>query len=527
MEHHDEQLIGNGYGHTGKSLMLKETKKKKAKVDTIQISNGNTLTQCGGGFFDENAERHPILDNQFTQYGHTYIKGDVFHRIDDGQTQLVTIEGFKKDLSIVYATLKAEYYIQLEDTYIGTEEATVVGNGLYVKRISSSPMKTRLSLLGERRNTAMDPIHFKYIYTGKQGKEICCYKSINTNSKVSKPCIRCPNGEIPFGNTYAGGGGVDRGYQEAGFHCTFSVDSDTASCSTLQANFPKSAVHQRTVKDFLIGCIRNPDSSAYPKVGSIMLLHGSTPCQGFSLANRGGGFNDNVNNQETYQFMDAVEYFSPPFVTFENVEGIKTEDNKVYLQKMISRFLSLGYQARGCTLNAADYGDPQIRKRVIIFAAKDGLELPEVPPPTHGKGRHLLPYRTAGDTLGFLENINPLDFNGCIEATYNGSTVAMVGHVLKTAAVTDDDKYLTKDDPVPTILKQRTIRHYANMQRPLTRLERSLLQGFPPTHKFYGTDKEIHDQIGNAVPVGLASAIGRSVMDAIRKSYPQSFTTSG
>ena len=56
------------------------------------------------------------------------------------------------------------------------------------------------------------------------------------------------------------------------------------------------------------------------------------------------------------------------------------------------------------------------------------------------------------------------------------------------------------------------------MNRPLTRLEQSQLQSFPKTYKFKGTDDEIRDQIGNAVPVNLAYAIGLSVMDAIRLS---------
>ena len=311
------------------------------------------------------------------------------------------------------------------------------------------------------------------------------------------------------------------GLKEAGFHGrTYSVDSDTSSCSTLNANFPDSIVHQYTVKDFLIGCRHNPYSTRYPRIGAITLLHGSTPCQGFSKANRTGGANDDANNEETYQFIDVVEYFQPPYITFENVAGANDKRNRHYLQRMIARLLAMGYQVRLFSLNAVEYGDPQFRERIFIIAAKNGLELPNVPKPTHGKHRRLHQIKTAGDVLGFLEDINPLEYEGIIRVNLPNSGVAIEldGHTVKTAKSQDSDIRLTIDSPARTVLKARTVRHYNNMNRPLTRLEQSQLQSFPTTYKFKGTDDEIRDQIGNAVPVNLAQAIGQSVMDAIRLS---------
>jgi DNA (cytosine-5)-methyltransferase 1 len=316
---------------------------------------------------------------------------------------------------------------------------------------------------------------------------------------------------------------MSQGIKEAGFNGrTDSVDSDTSSCSTLHANFPDSIVHQYTVKDFLIGCKNNPHSTRYPRIRTLTWLHGSSPCNGFSKANRTGGANDDANNEETCQFMDAVEYFQPPYVTFENVMGMTEKKHRHYLQRMIARFLVMGYQVRLFSLNAVNYGDPQSRSRIFIMAAKDFLELPNIPKPTHGNQRHLLPIKTAGDALGFLEDINPLEYEVIISANLSTSggvvAVELDGHTLKTAKLNKDDIRLTKENPAPTVLKARPVRHYMNMNRPLTRLEQAQLQGFSPTYKFKGTDDEIRDQIGNAVPVNLARAIGKSVMDAIRLS---------
>lgn len=349
-----------------------------------------------------------------------------------------------------------------------------------------------------------------------------CFFQFNPSAVSEKKRVAIPknsNGNFTALELYSGAGGFSLGLKDAGFCVTHHVDNDTAACSTLKANFPDSKVLQCKVKDFLIGCMRNPTSSRYPKVGSITLLHGSSPCQGFSRANRNGGANDAVNNAETYQFMDVVKHFQPPFVTFENVEGmVEQKKNREYAEKMMAEFLKMDYQVRLCLVTASDYGDPQTRKRVFILAAKEGLELPCLPQPTHGKDPSLLRTKTAGDALKFLEDIDPLEYEGEVRATLDGVAIDLQGHIARYSERNKEDIGLTADAPASTVIKRREIRHYANGERPLTRLERSLLQSFPPTYEFYGTDKEIRDQVGNAVPVCLARAIGKSVMDAIRRS---------
>ena len=347
------------------------------------------------------------------------------------------------------------------------------------------------------------------------------YKPSLLPSTTRRPIIpRSPKGKFRVLDLCAGAGGFSQGLKEAGFHVTHHVDSDTASCSTLQANFPDSKVLQCSVEDFLMGCRRNPHSSGRypPRRRFFALIHGSSPCQGFSSANRNGGANDDANNNETYKFMEAVKHFEPPFVTFENVVGIAADKHERYRHMMNEEFLKMDYQIRENFVIASDYGDPQNRTRFIILAAKKGLQLPSLSKPTHGDSPSLLPKRTTKDALRFLENIAPLRYEGEIRVQVNGVTLNLQGHQLKLSEPNKDDVYLVADVPAPTVIKKRVVRHYQNNKRPLTRLERAQLQSFPPAFEFFGTDSEIRDQIGNAVPVCLARAIGISVMEAMQKS---------
>ena len=383
-----------------------------------------------------------------------------------------------------------------------------------------SPPKIPLNWMETRRTDHVtSDLLYGYKQTGSLKKDHFFKFHESVSSAKKHIAIPQKNGKFTTLELYSGAGGFNLGLQKAGFCMTHHVDNNTAACSTLKENFPNTRTIQSSVEDFLIGCQQYPTSRIYPKRGSLALIHGSPPCQGFSLANRNGGANDAANNAEKIRFIDVVRHFQPPFVTFENVEGIQQKKNKRYVQAMVSELLKMDYQVRLCHVLASDYGDPQDRKRVFLLAAKAGLALPDVPKPTHGDCAPLLHKRTVADAIGFLEDILPLQYEGEISTTRTaGGQQYLQGHILRTTERNKDDIQLVADKQAPTVLKKRVIRHYGCGKRPLTRLEQSLLQSFLPDFIFNGTDSEIRDQIGNAVPVFLSEAIGRGVMDAIRKS---------
>ena len=512
---------------------------------------------------DNPPKQIPKIANFAESNGRHFMKGDIWQHktVSSGTTSnhvcnecsnlIVKIESFSTERirggkREKVAKVENKFYLPIENVpWLGSDLALTViddrrSNGRIGPEFVEYKLRTRNRIYSSLSDTtpSISVPRFPLQMLGKQIKvpvtsdlvfgyddngstKAGCFFKFNHLAFSQKKRIILPKnkkGSFTALELYAGAGGFSLGLKDSGFCVTHHVDNNTAACSTLQANFPDSESLQCSVEDFLIGCLRNPTSSRCPKIGSITLLHGSSPCQGFSRANRNGGANDAANNAETYQFMDVVKHFKPPFVTFENVEGISSNKNKIYVQRLIAEFLKMSYQVRLCFVTASDYGDPQDRDRVFILAAKEGLELPCLPQATHGDDPSLLKKKTVADALGFLEDIPPLEYEGEVRGKLNGITLDLQGHILRSSEQKNDDVQLVARARAPTVIKRRVIRHYKNSKRPLTRLERACLQSFPPTYKFYGTDSEIRDQIGNAVPVCLARAIGKSVMKAIQQS---------
>lgn len=230
---------------------------------------------------------------------------------------------------------------------------------------------------------------------------------------------------------FAGCGGTSIGFAKEGFDVRYKVEIDTAAVATLRMNFLDSIIFPERVESFLNNCRAK---HFYPQPGDIDHICASPPCQGYSRANRDpGGMNDEPNNRLTQTFVDAVEFFQPRTAMMENVVGIldtgkrqtkkntgnegneKNETNKrKHLLRVMADLLLLKYQIRLCIVKASDYGDPQDRERIILFAAKKGYKLPNFPKPTHGDEEELLPRIPVKDVLGNLENVEPVFESGLV-----------------------------------------------------------------------------------------------------------------
>jgi DNA (cytosine-5)-methyltransferase 1 len=254
----------------------------------------------------------------------------------------------------------------------------------------------------------------------------------------------------------------------------------------------------------------------------VIWLHGSPPCQAFSTLNTSGGKNDAENAEATLDFLEVAKYAQTPFVTMENVPGIlhdtlvgETDSTKnSYLKRVIIGLIKLGYSVRICNVRASDFGDPTKRPRVILFASKRGWKLPSCPVPTHGNADGLAPIVTCRDALKDLEKIDPVSDDEWATLA-DGSKVW--GHWKKSTVTDnfDDYKSLEADEVAITLCKKNPVKHYMH-DRFITILERARLMSFPDGYVFEGAPQECCDQIGNAVPVKLAEAIGRAVMKSYR-----------
>lgn len=255
----------------------------------------------------------------------------------------------------------------------------------------------------------------------------------------------------------------------------------------------------------------------------IVYLHMSPPCHAFSRINTSGGINDAINAQCTLESLEAVKLLKPLFVTMENVMGLLDErlvhgtsnTKNSYLKTVLCELDRMGYDVRVNKVVASDFGDPTKRERVILFAAKKGWKLPSCPTPTHGSGHGLAPVLTCSDVLKELETVDPVS-NDRLVTLQDGRGVW--GHFKEKTILTEKyDSYesLKANEPAITIRKNNPVRHYSQ-DRYITILERSRLMSFPYDYVFEGSHQDCLDQIGNAVPVRLAAASGRSVMESYR-----------
>eukprot|EP00574_Skeletonema_japonicum_P006985 CAMPEP_0201723676 /NCGR_PEP_ID=MMETSP0593-20130828/7639_1 /ASSEMBLY_ACC=CAM_ASM_000672 /TAXON_ID=267983 /ORGANISM="Skeletonema japonicum, Strain CCMP2506" /LENGTH=815 /DNA_ID=CAMNT_0048214807 /DNA_START=30 /DNA_END=2477 /DNA_ORIENTATION=- len=498
-------------------------------------SAGTTLTQQG--FVERNVtkkrkmERETFPTDKHTAEWHRwnrdvlFLKGDVWlsHRPEfDGWAFLIE----HIDLQNAVHVVKAHAFMKLEKTFIGQEEAEKLEytGWVHVKKHDSLPTDGYIKLkdLSERMEKDI-PFHMhlnnrhlslRYEEDGdivsyyvKKGKQL----STSLNNQHQQPGV-C--------DCFAGGGGMSVGIREAGFFSdkSYKVDMDEKACETLRANFPESTVFQADIRD-LIEKYRRGEINLFAPL--IDWLHMSPPCQGFSRVNTSGGCKDLQNNECTLSCIELTRLLQPSHVTMENVPGILDEKQvsvaertkRSYLQEFVGGLLSQEYQVRICKkLNAKNYGDPQDRERVIVFASKKGFVLPSPSPPTHGREPHLQDVVTVRDVLGDLE---------CIEPTKDGKVWLNDGSLVRghysndKKEKHDPDEELIPHLPARTVRKKNQLVHY-NRKRNATILERARLMSFPDDYVFEGNQGVQSDQIGNAIPVCFATAIANAVKESFR-----------
>lgn len=163
---------------------------------------------------------------------------------------------------------------------------------------------------------------------------------------------------------FAGAGGMSKGYENAGINVKVAVEKDPDSVRTLKKNSNSTNVIEDDVKNFL-SWAANVTQPTKQLIGNFDLIHASSPCQGFSSANRLGGSNDKTNNDLAYTIVQGARDHNPIAGIFENVEGMWRRKNLHYLKDIVKQLMQLGYQVRCAVLKACDFGVPQKRPRLI------------------------------------------------------------------------------------------------------------------------------------------------------------------
>ncbi len=272
------------------------------------------------------------------------------------------------------------------------------------------------------------------------------------------------------------------------------------------------------------------------------LLAGGPPCQPFSSAGRQLGVDD-PRGRHFLEFVRLARELHPRQILFENVRGLvtaKSPDGEPggVLKLVQAAFEDAGYACRFALLNAADFGAAQRRIRIVMLAACDS-PVAGMPQPTHASSAEPImlarvgPWATLGEFLKSRPPPAPEEIIRPKGARAAALLALQPGTGIRTGGIVEANRpgghwgYRQDSFVADPSLPSRTIRAAATPDwirlddgtlRRLTWRECAALQGFPAEWAFAGTTASRFRQIGNAVQTDMACAVGRSLIDAIRRA---------
>lgn len=328
---------------------------------------------------------------------------------------------------------------------------------------------------------------------------------------------------------FAGAGGLALGLEEAGFDTVLLNEIDKDAVNTLRRNRENWNVVQEDICSVVEKGVASYFSN--PNI-EVDLISGGYPCQAFSYAGKGLGLED-ARGTLFYPFAKAIEELKPKMFLAENVKGLVSHDKGKTLKVMIDVYEKLGYSVSYKVLNALNYGVAQKRERIVIVGIRKDL-----------KEKYNLEYKFPKEfnktyTLkDILQNVPSSECpsyseakrkvlslvppGGCwrdlpddIAKEYMGASYYLGGG--KTGMA----RRLSWDEPGLTVLcspsQKQTERCHPDEVRPFSVRENARIQSFPDEWEFVGAVSSKYKQIGNAVPVKFAKAIGLSIIDTLNQ----------
>lgn len=292
---------------------------------------------------------------------------------------------------------------------------------------------------------------------------------------------------------FSGAGGLDLGFKMAGHTIVWANDLYEDAVHTYEKNIGSHII----LKD-----IHDVSADDIPDCDIII---GGFPCQGFSVANTKRHVGDERN--ELYkQLIRIIQEKKPKFFLAENVKGLTNLGKGAVFKMILSDFSEMGYRVKYKILNAADYGVPQTRQRVIIIGVRNDIPWEyNYPLPTHDKdGKNGLPcWVSVSEALSDLPDPDcPNTVSNHTYSKYKLNINGYIGHRL-----------LDPDKPAPTVTARGDSRGgvvilpHPNGKRRMSCRELASVQSFPADYEFVGNNSSIYRQIGNAVPPLLGFAV--------------------
>lgn len=374
---------------------------------------------------------------------------------------------------------------------------------------------------------SLDPNVHKKPYIKEQLIQFPQFQSMFNSSWDQQEKI-APNRNLSLVELFAGAGGLALGLEKAGFKSVLLNEKDKFACQTLRFNRPKWNV----VEDD----IANVDFTHLK--GKVDLLTGGFPCQPFSYAGKQLGFED-IRGTLVFEMARAIKEIQPKVFLAENVKGLAENDGGKTLETIISILEEIGYEIIEKDIyKALFYKTPQKRERLIIIGVRKDLADQasfEKPSPYH----QIMNLRDAFKAGELYENNVPES----VGQKYPQRKAEIMSHVPEGGywrdlplelqieymkgsfhlggGKTGMARRLSWDEPSLTLTcapaQKQTERCHPSDDRPLTTREYARIQTFPDNWIFQGSASQIYKQIGNAVPVNLAFAMGKALVKMLNQ----------
>lgn len=336
-------------------------------------------------------------------------------------------------------------------------------------------------------------------------------------------------------DSFSGAGGLCLGLIEAGFDILYSFDIDSKAIATINSNQSYFEGHRAEVKNIYDINTQELLSSLHLQSGELDLLAGGPPCQGFSVQRIGDDKDE--RNHLVEEYIVKVIAIRPKMFILENVPGIEGKRGHSILHNALAKVEEEGYFIHEKILDAQDFGVPQRRKRVVIVGERKDHEIAlfKYPQPSHSR-------TTVRDTIASLpeppENgKDHPEFSLHRRDRLSAKNIARLQalkpgqgrdflppelladcHKVSSNIIGHRNVYgrMAWDDVSPTITARfdsftRGMFGHPEQNRSISLREGAMLQTFPIDFMFVGNKVDIARQIGNAVPVKMAKAIGLQI----------------
>ena len=385
------------------------------------------------------------------------------------------------------------------------------------------------------------------------------------NLKMKNKDVRKVKDKKVIIDLFAGCGGLSLGFEMAGFSIPLAIEIDEWASETYKKNHPDTFVMTKDITQ-----VTDLDSLLPDKSVTVNGIIGGPPCQGFSLS--GNRDKNDPRNSLFMEFVRFVRHFKPEFFVMENVPGLlsmKTKKGEMVKDVILSEFKESGYNVNYHTVNAAEFGVPQSRMRIVFIGIREDLEYDDdrITPKGFCFGNDQitidqaimdLPQIESGEGCDFVEyDREPeTDYERWAREGSNGvyNHIAMrhtqrlidrfshIGYGQSVADVAREHQQRQRGDAGKIsgkVYSQNNMRPYPDRPSPtvaasfqsnfvhphhnrnFTAREGARLQSFPDRYIFCGKrttmswEKNVsqYQQIGNAVPPLLAKGIAETIIN--------------